>query len=106
MSQTATLVFGAGLFAVTSNELSPNTWILVASALLLVCLGLFLLEFFIPSLGLIMILNSYFVAVVSVPFSIFIYLLEIFVAFLQAYIFTLLSALFIGMGIHEEQEAH
>jgi F-type H+-transporting ATPase subunit a len=28
-------------------------------------------------------------------------LLELFVAFLQAYIFTFLSALFIGMGMHE-----
>lgn len=56
-------------------------------------------------LGLILVLKSAWVAVVSVPFSIFIYLLEIFVGFLQAYIFTLLSALFIGMGIHEEHEA-
>ena len=48
------LVFGAGFLANTSNGLDPNTWILVASVLFLVCLGLFLLEFFIPSLGLIM----------------------------------------------------
>lgn len=56
------------------------------------------------------ILKSYIVAVaVSVPFSIFIYLLEIFVAFLQAFIFTMLSALFIGLATahegHEEHEA-
>jgi len=44
------------------------------------------------------ILKSYIVAVaVSIPFAIFIYLLELFVAFLQAYVFTMLSALFIGM---------
>jgi F-type H+-transporting ATPase subunit a len=54
------------------------------------------------------ILKSYIVAVVmSVPFSIFIYLLELFVAFLQAFIFTMLSALFIGLAsAHEGDEAH
>ena len=52
------LVFGVGFLAGTSTELSPNAWILVASVLLLVCLGLFLLEFFIPSLGLIMALAT------------------------------------------------
>jgi F-type H+-transporting ATPase subunit a len=36
----------------------------------------------------------------SVPFALFIYLLEILVAFLQAFIFTLLTALFIGMSAH------
>lgn len=53
------------------------------------------------------ILKSYVVAAaVSVPFSIFIYLLEIFVAFLQAFIFTMLSALFIGLATaHEGGEA-
>ncbi|RXK87745.1 F0F1 ATP synthase subunit A [Chlorobaculum sp. 24CR] len=45
------------------------------------------------------ILKSYIVAVaVSIPFAIFIYLLELFVAFLQAYVFTMLSALFIGLA--------
>jgi F-type H+-transporting ATPase subunit a len=54
------------------------------------------------------ILKSYIVAVVmSVPFSIFIYLLELFVAFLQAFIFTMLSALFIGLAsAHEGHEGH
>jgi len=56
------------------------------------------------------ILKSYIVAAaVSVPFAIFIYLLELFVAFLQAFIFTMLSALFIGLATahegHEEHEA-
>ncbi len=41
------------------------------------------------------------VAVVSVAFSLFIYLLEILVALIQAYIFTMLSALFIGMAVEE-----
>jgi F-type H+-transporting ATPase subunit a len=54
------------------------------------------------------ILKSYYVAVLmSVPFSIFIYLLELFVAFLQAFIFTMLSALFIGLAsAHEGHEEH
>ena len=40
---------------------------------------------------------------------IFIYLLELFVAFLQAYIFAMLSALFIGMGVamgHHDEHPH
>jgi F-type H+-transporting ATPase subunit a len=41
---------------------------------------------------------------VSVPFAIFIYLLELLVAFLQAYVFTMLSAVFIGMMAHEHEE--
>ena len=49
------------------------------------------------------ILKSYIVAVaVSVPFAIFIYLLELFVAFLQALVFTMLSALFIGLATAHE----
>ncbi len=54
------------------------------------------------------ILNSYIVAVaVSVPFAIFIYLLELFVAFLQAFVFTMLSALFIGLATaHEGHDEH
>jgi len=54
------------------------------------------------------ILQSYIVAAaVSVPFAIFIYLLEIFVAFLQAFVFTMLSALFIGLATaHESHDSH
>jgi F-type H+-transporting ATPase subunit a len=54
------------------------------------------------------ILKSYIVAVaVSIPFAIFIYLLELFVAFLQAFVFTMLSALFIGLATsHEGGEEH
>jgi len=49
-------------------------------------------------------------AVVSVPFATFIYLLEIFVAFLQAFIFTMLTSLFIGLataheGGHDDHDA-
>lgn len=54
------------------------------------------------------ILKSYIVAAaVSVPFAIFIYLLELFVAFLQAFVFTMLSALFIGLATaHEDHDGH
>ena len=54
------------------------------------------------------ILKSYIVAIaVSVPFAIFIYLLELFVAFLQAFVFTMLSALFIGLATaHEGHDEH
>ena len=38
----------------------------------------------------------------SVPFTLFISTLEILVAFLQAYIFTMLSALFIGMAVESD----
>ena len=43
---------------------------------------------------------------VSVPFALFIYMLELLVAFLQAYVFTMLSAVFIGMMAHEHHEEH
>src|SRR5262249_58707783 len=65
-------------------------------------------------LGLIFIIGHVAVSVVAVPFAVFIYLLELFVCFLQAYIFVMLSALFIWMGVamghdehgHEEHEGH
>lgn len=50
-------------------------------------------------LGLIFSLGLAF-APVSIAFSLFIFLLELLVAFLQAYIFTMLTALFIGMSVH------
>ena len=49
---------------------------------------------------------GYGVAPVSIAFSLFIYLLELLVAFIQAYIFTMLSALFIGMAIAEHHHDH
>ncbi len=51
-------------------------------------------------LGLIFILQTHFVVPVSVGFALFIYCLEVFVGFVQAYIFTMLTALFIGMSQH------
>ncbi len=50
-------------------------------------------------LGLIFALKTPFVALGSVPMALAIFLLELFVAFVQAYIFTMLSSLFIGFGL-------
>lgn len=44
---------------------------------------------------------GYGVSPVSIAFSLFVYLLELLVSFIQAYIFTMLSALFIGMAVEE-----
>jgi len=53
-------------------------------------------------ISLIFIFNSLSVAPVSIIFVIFMDFLELLVAFLQAYIFTLLSSLFIGMAMPEQ----
>lgn len=51
-----------------------------------------------------------FVAPVSVLFSVFIYLLELLVAFLQAYIFAMLTSVFVGLAlgdhVHDDHHAH
>jgi len=52
-------------------------------------------------ISLIFVFKSIYVAPVSVAFVLFMYTLELLVALLQAYIFTLLSALFIGQAIEE-----
>ncbi len=49
---------------------------------------------------------GYAVAPVSVAFALFVYLLEILVSLIQAYVFTMLSALFISMAIQEHDHAH
>ncbi len=53
-------------------------------------------------IGLIFIMGSIFVAPISIAFALFIYMLELLVALIQAYIFTMLSSLFIGMAVHME----
>ncbi len=45
-------------------------------------------------------------AVVSILFSIFMLLLDTLVSFIQAYVFTLLSTIFISMAVHEEHDSH
>jgi F-type H+-transporting ATPase subunit a len=64
-------------------------------------------------LGLIFVISPW-VAFAAVPMALAIFLLELFVAFVQAYIFTMLSSLFIGSVVahhgdehgHEEAHAH
>lgn len=53
-------------------------------------------------LGLIFVYETYAMSVVSIPLALFISFLELLVAFLQAYVFTLLSALFIGGTVHPD----
>ena len=46
---------------------------------------------------------------ISIAFSVFIYLIEILVAFIQAFIFTNLTAVFIGQAIedvHDHNDKH
>jgi len=59
-------------------------------------------------IGLIFIMNILFgevaaagTVVISIGFTVFILLLKLLVAFIQAYVFTILSALFIGMAVEE-----
>lgn len=53
-------------------------------------------------LGIIILLKALWLAPFSVAFAAAIYLLEIFIAFVQAFIFTLLSTLFISMAAHPQ----
>lgn len=53
-------------------------------------------------IGLIFVLKTLVIAPVAVGMALFIYLLEVLIALLQAYIFTMLSAVFIGMAVHQE----
>ncbi len=53
-------------------------------------------------LGLIIMFKSFLVSPISVGFGVFDYFLEMLVASIQAYIFTILSALFIGMSLNPE----
>ena len=54
-------------------------------------------------LGIIINMKSYGAAVGAVPMAIAINMLELFVAFLQGYIFSLLSSIFIGMAVVEHE---
>lgn len=53
-------------------------------------------------LGLIIIMQNEWIALGAIPFAAAIYLLEIFVGFVQAFVFTLLSTVFIGMAAHPD----
>jgi F-type H+-transporting ATPase subunit a len=54
-------------------------------------------------ISLIFIFKTMWMATVSVPFVIFMDCIELLVAFLQAFIFTMLSALFIGMAVDDHK---
>jgi F-type H+-transporting ATPase subunit a len=56
--------------------------------------------------GLIFYFKSFIVSPVSVGFSIFMYFIEILVAFLQAYIFVILTAVFTGLGMSHDHAGH
>ena len=57
-------------------------------------------------IGLIFLFKSYAVAPASVGFALGVYMLELFIAFLQAYIFTMLTSLFMGLGIQAGHPEH
>ncbi len=61
-------------------------------------------------IGLIFYFRSIFVAPMSIGFSVFIYMLETLVCFLQTYIFTVLTAVFTGLAlgdhVHDHSEQH
>jgi F-type H+-transporting ATPase subunit a len=53
-------------------------------------------------IGLIFVFGTVLAAPLAIGFALFIEILEVLVAFIQAYIFTTLTALFVGMAIHQE----
>lgn len=57
-------------------------------------------------IGLIFVYKNWIGGVSFSLLTLMIYVLEVLVAFLQAYIFTLLSALFIGMAVQEHEHSH
>ena len=54
--------------------------------------------------GLIFIFKSIYISPISVAFALFIDILEVLVAVLQAYIFTMLTSLFIGSAVADTNE--
>ena len=68
-----------------------------------VALGFYSLIFLFGSMNVWM---GYGVSIVSISFTLFMGLLELLVVFIQAYVFTLLSALYIRMAIEDHREEH
>ena len=64
----------------------------------IIALGFFSLIFI---FGSIHVFAGYGVSVVTIAFTVFMTLLELLVAFIQAYVFTFLSALYFGMAVEE-----
>lgn len=50
--------------------------------------------------ALVFLIGSFFIAPISIVVVIFVMFIEILIAFLQAYIFTMLSAIFVGLVVH------
>jgi len=69
----------------------------------IIALGFFSLIFVFGEMNPFM---GYGVSIISVGFTIFMGLLELLVAFIQAYVFTFLSALYFGMAIESSHEGH
>lgn len=57
-------------------------------------------------LGILFFFKSFFLSLAITPFSVFMYALELLVAFIQAYLFTLLTAIFVGLAIGHHEEHH
>jgi F-type H+-transporting ATPase subunit a len=56
--------------------------------------------------GLIFLFQSYLIGAVTAGFVVAINFLELFVAFLQAYVFTMLTSIFMGLGIQAGEQHH
>jgi len=55
---------------------------------------------------IIFILKTVAASIISVPFGIFMFFLKLLVSFLQAYVFTLLSAIYFGSAVEEAHDGH
>ncbi|MCF8372166.1 MAG: F0F1 ATP synthase subunit A [Bacteroidales bacterium] len=64
----------------------------------IIALGFFSLIFIFGSMNIV---AGYGISILSIAFTIFMTFLELLVAFIQAYVFTLLSALYFGMAVEE-----
>ena len=53
-------------------------------------------------ISFIFVFQSLMMSALSVPLAVAISILELIVAFIQAYVFTLLSSIFIGMSVHSD----
>ena len=56
-------------------------------------------------LGLLFYANTYFLSLAIVPFSVFIYILELLVAFIQAFVFTMLVSIYVSQSIGEHSHS-
>ena len=57
-------------------------------------------------IALVFIFESAYIGPISVLFGLFMNLLELLVAFIQAFVFTLLSAIYFGMAVEEHEHHH